>query len=41
VVENIEELGSEINALDFGYLEGLQDRDVGLADVRTAADRAG
>src|SRR6266571_7044888 len=41
MVKNVEELGSEINTLDLRYFEGLKDGEVRLADVRTAADRAG
>jgi hypothetical protein len=39
VVENVEELSPEIDALGFGYLDGLQYCEVGIADVRPATER--
>ena len=38
MVEDIEELGSEINVLAFVDSEGLQDREIAVADMRAATD---
>jgi hypothetical protein len=40
MVENIEELGPEICVYSFGYRNGLEDSEVGIADPRPAAERA-
>ena len=38
VVEDVEELGTEINAPGFRKPNGFQYRKIGVADVRSAAD---